>query len=345
MKELYGIFRHGWRASQNRPLDLTPNRRKALRMPLRFSIRQLEYLVAVGDAGSIAEAAARINVSSPSISTAISQLEAELGVQLFIRKHAKGLSLTPGGQRVYNQARIILDGATSLNEVAGEISDKARGPINVGCFVTLAPLISAALRRSFTSEYPDASVSLCEAHHSDLLHKLRRAEIDIAITYDLEIPGDVDFEPLAELPSFIMVSAIHPLAKRDGVHLEEFQDDAFVLLDLPMSRDYFLAVFYNAGIRPKVADRTADPSVVRSLVANGEGYSLINARVHTDMAPDGQKLAYLRLLGDHKPINIGLATMQADHKSRILNAFVDHARQNISTDYIIGMSQEQLAKN
>jgi DNA-binding MarR family transcriptional regulator len=52
---------------------------------LRFTLRQLEYLVAVGEAGTIAEAAHRLNVSSPSISAAISQLEAEFGVQLFVR--------------------------------------------------------------------------------------------------------------------------------------------------------------------------------------------------------------------------------------------------------------------
>ncbi len=309
-------------------------------MPLRFTIRQLEYLVAVGEAGSIAEAALRINVSSPSISTAISSLETEFGVQLFVRKHAKGLSLTPGGQRIYNKAKHILDSAASLHDLAGEISDKARGPISVGCFITLAPLISAALRRSFTAEYPDASVSLCEGHHSNLLNMLRRAEIDIAITYDLEMPKDVAFEPLAKLPPYVMVSAGHPLAGRDGVHLQELQDEALVLLDLPMSRDYFLAMFYNLGIRPKVSDRTSDTSVVRSLVANGTGYSLINARTRTDTAPDGQKLAYLRLLGDHKPIRIGLATMQADYKSRILQAYENHARQQIATGHVIGMSTE-----
>lgn len=307
-------------------------------MPLRFTIRQLEYLVAVGDAGSIAEAALRINVSSPSISTAISMLEAEFGVQLFVRKHAKGLSLTPGGQRIYNKAKHILDSAASMHDLAGEISDKARGPISVGCFVTLAPLISAALRRSFVTEYPDASVSLCEGHHSSLLNMLRRAEIDIAISYDLETPKDVAFEPLAELPSYVMVSADHPLAGRDGVHLKELQDEAFILLDLPMSRDYFLAMFYNLGLRPKVTDRTTDTSVVRSLVANGAGYSLINARNRTDLAPDGQKLVYLRLLGDHKSIRIGLITMQADHKSRILQAFESHAQLQISTGNVIGMT-------
>ena len=63
-------------------------------MPLRFTLRQLEYLVAVGEAGSVAKAAEQTNVSSPSISAAISQLEQEFGIQLFIRQHAQGLSLT-----------------------------------------------------------------------------------------------------------------------------------------------------------------------------------------------------------------------------------------------------------
>ena len=66
-------------------------------MPLRFTLRQLEYFVAVGEEGSIAAASETLNVSSPSISAAIAQLEAEFGLPLFVRKHARGLSLTPRG--------------------------------------------------------------------------------------------------------------------------------------------------------------------------------------------------------------------------------------------------------
>ncbi|MEC8275526.1 MAG: LysR family transcriptional regulator, partial [Pseudomonadota bacterium] len=77
-------------------------------MALRFTFRQLEYFVAVGDAGSIALASQRINVSSPSISSAISQLETEFGLQLFVRHHAQGLSLTPGGRQFFKAAKTIL---------------------------------------------------------------------------------------------------------------------------------------------------------------------------------------------------------------------------------------------
>ncbi len=67
-------------------------------MPLRFTLGQLEYFVAVGDAGSIALASEKVNVSSPSISAAVGQLEEVFGLQLFVRKHAPGLARTQAGR-------------------------------------------------------------------------------------------------------------------------------------------------------------------------------------------------------------------------------------------------------
>ena len=87
-------------------------------MPLRFSLRQLEYFRAVAECGSIAAAAERVNVSSPSISTAIAQLEDEFGLQLFIRRHAQGLSLTPGGTQFLGQVRNVLQEARHLIALA-----------------------------------------------------------------------------------------------------------------------------------------------------------------------------------------------------------------------------------
>jgi DNA-binding transcriptional LysR family regulator len=60
----------------------------------RFAQRQLAYFVAAGEAGGITLASERVHISQPSISAAITQLEHEFGVQLFIRHHAQGLSLT-----------------------------------------------------------------------------------------------------------------------------------------------------------------------------------------------------------------------------------------------------------
>ncbi|TGV75972.1 LysR family transcriptional regulator, partial [Mesorhizobium sp. M00.F.Ca.ET.149.01.1.1] len=84
-------------------------------MPLRFTLRQLEYFVAVGEAGSIAKAAEQVNVSPPSISASIAQLEAEFGVQLFVRKHSHALALTAGGRLFLKEAARLLNDADALH--------------------------------------------------------------------------------------------------------------------------------------------------------------------------------------------------------------------------------------
>jgi len=307
-------------------------------MALRFTLRQLEYLVAVGEAGSIAAASHKVNVSSPSISAAISQLEVEFGVQLFVRRHAQGLSLTPGGQRIFNEARRILHAAAALNDLAGDITDQPRGPLTVGCLVTIAPFLSASLRRSFEGAHPDARVTLREAHQGQLLAMLRRAEIDVAITYDMDVPGDTSFTALVHLPPLVILPAGHRLAGNDSVALAEVVGEPLVLLDLPNSRDYFLSLFHAAGLRPNIAERTADLAVVRSLVANGFGYGLINIRPLSDVAPDGGRLAYVPLAGDHRAIALGLITMRSDLKSRVLRAFEEHAQGVIRAGGVPGMA-------
>lgn len=307
-------------------------------MPLRYTLRQLEYLVAVGDAGSIALAAQRINVSSPSISAAISQLEAEFSIQLFVRHHAQGLTLTPGGRRVYNEAKRILHSAAALSDIAREIAEKARGPIAIGALNTIAPLLSAAIRRSFEAEYPDADVTLREGHQVDLLHMLSGAEIDVAITYDLEIPKDIDFHPLLSLPPFVMLPKNHSLARQSDISLQELEGEPMILLDLPLSREYFLSMFSNAGLRPSISERTSDLSVARSLVANGFGFGLVNLRTKSETATDGASFVYRKLRDEVRPMVLGLAMRQSEHRARIVTAFYEHVTGQIKTKGLPGIA-------
>ena len=298
-------------------------------MPIRFTFRQLEYMVAVGDAGTIALASQRINVSSPSISAAISQLEEEFGIQLFVRHHAQGLSLTPGGRRIFDEARRILESAGALSDLAGDISQTARGPISVGTIITVAPLLSAAVGRSFEQAFPDATVTLREGNQIDLLRMIGRAEIDVALSYDLEIPKDLEFAPLASLPPYVMLPEGHALTKKDELTIADLANEPMVLLDMPLSRDYFLSMFQMAGLRPTIGERTADLSFARSLVANGFGFGLINIRVQNTTAPDGKPLVFRPLVGNIRPMVLGLITKKSGHRSRVVQAFCDHVQQAV----------------
>ena len=87
-------------------------------MQLRFTLRQLEYFTVTAQTGSIAATSRILNVSSPSISTALSQLEKDLGAVLFVRRRPQGLSLTEAGRTLSAQAEIILNNATELTPVS-----------------------------------------------------------------------------------------------------------------------------------------------------------------------------------------------------------------------------------
>lgn len=306
-------------------------------MPIRFTLRQLEYFVAVGETGSISHAAENMNVSPPSVSTSISQLEAEFGVQLFIRKHAHGLSLTNGGRRFLGEAREFLASAEGLRHLASDISETISGPLGIGCFKTVAPIILPELRQQFQAEYPDVQIRQVEGDQAKLLEGIQSAELDICLTYDLGIPGGVEFTALATLPPYVMLAASHPLAGQASIALEELQTEKMVLLDLPLSTDYFLSAYRDAGLKPVIAERTEDLALVRSMVANGFGYSLANIRSRTDLSPDGKPLKFVPLIGGPRPLRLGLVTGREARKRRIVRAFDDHCHSFVQRERIPGL--------
>jgi DNA-binding transcriptional LysR family regulator len=105
---------------------------------MRFSLRALRYMVETADAGSVTEAAKRLNVSQPSISAALSQIEAELGIQVFVRHLAKGVMLYSAGQRLVNDAQLLLNHARDFAQSAQSLGNTLHGEIVVSSFPTLA---------------------------------------------------------------------------------------------------------------------------------------------------------------------------------------------------------------
>lgn len=308
------------------------------RAGLRFTLRHLEYFVAVGETGSVTKAAQRVSISQPSISAAISHLELEFGVQLFVRQHAQGLSLTPAGRTLLRETKLLLQQAEALHATATTLASEISGPIDVGCLVTLAPFVVPAVSQSFGDHYPRVRLRIVEEHQEGLLGKLRAADIAVALTYDLDIPADLAFEPLVDLPPYVLCARDHPFAERHNVGLEELAPEPLVLLDLPMSRTYFLSLFQARGLQPTVRTRTQLPEVMRGLVARGYGYGIANVRPLNMESLDGLGLAYVPLAGDHRPMRLGLATLAAARKTRLLDAFEEHCRAVISEASMVGMA-------
>lgn len=304
---------------------------------MRFTLRQLEYFIAAGESGSVTVASERIHISQPSISTAISHLERELGVQLFVRHHAQGLSLTPVGRDLLREAKALVGRAESLYTLACETGGQVRGTLSLGCMVTLAPMLVPELAHSFTAAFPATAIRHVEGDGERLIESLRRSETDVALTYDLGVPEDIAYTGLVDLPAHVLVGEGHPFAGRPAVAISDLVSQPMILLDLPLSREYFLALFMKEGVQPNIVARSAHQEVVRTMVANGYGYTLFNVRPRSDQALDGKRLVRVRLSGDHRPMRIGLSRLKQLARSRLVEAFETHCRAFISDAYIPGM--------
>jgi DNA-binding transcriptional LysR family regulator len=289
---------------------------------MRFTLKQIAYFVAAAETGSITLASERVNISQPSVSSAILGLEEVFGIQLFIRHHAQGLSLTAEGQRFLREAKGLLLQAEELENAATEISSRIAGALEIGCLSTLFPLTIPELLSVFKQRHEAAKVNAIAGHQTEMFESLRSGRISLLLTYDMNIPPDFEFLPLAPLPPYAFVGEQHPFARRRSVMLEELAPDNFILLDLPISRDYFLSLFRQAGVNPNITGRFQHIDVIRSLVARGEGYSLANAQPKNLSTLDGRKLSYLALENTLQPLVHGVAMLKGLRRTSTVTAFV-----------------------
>ena len=306
---------------------------------MRFTLKQLSYFVAAGEAGSILRAAQNIHVSQPSISNAIAHLEDVFQIQLFIRHHAQGMSLTTAGSQILEQAQALLRDADELNSFAGKLSEQVFGSINVGCFIPLAPIVTPELCHGFMQSHTGVEVNVSEGDQAELLGRLKKGAIDLALTYDLQLENDIAFSALVELPPYVLLAADHPLADTPSLALESLANERFILLDLPLSDAYFMSLFDSQQLKPNIYARTRHIEVQRALVAQGYGYSLANVRPVNQHSLDGSRLRYVPLSGYNPGLTLGIATLANIRKTIVVDIFSQFCREQINSENIPGMAR------
>ncbi len=296
---------------------------------MRTTLRHLELFVAVCEAGGIGEAARRVHAAQSTVSAAIQDLERQLGVDLLVRRPGGVAVPTAAGQRLLGEARSLLDHADAVDRVARDLRDEVAGDVSLGSLVTVAPLISPRIVAGLAGTHPAIRLQMVEAGQEELLDRLLHGRIELALTYDLGLPPDVAFAPLAELPPRALLAADDPLAAADAVPLRDLAARDFVLLDLPLSREYFAGLFGAKRLEPRVVHRTGQLDVVRAYVANGLGVSIVNAVPVDDRALDGLRLVTRPLAGRHRALRLGIAARADARPTRAVEAVRDFIRGTV----------------
>jgi len=262
---------------------------------LSITLRQLEYALAAADHASFSRAAAALNISQPSITMAIAQLESHYGSPLFLRRKGQGVSLTSFGRGFIEQARRIAAQAKVIEALGGTAGDAA-GEVILSCYVHLAPSYLPRLVRKLAEVHPRISVRFRERNLVELIDELENGTIDCALTFDLGLGEGFARDTIAEVRPYALVGIAHPLARRKSIRLREMAGYPLILSDQSLSWQHTVGLFEAAHCSAKIGARVASFELQRSLVANGFGVAVVYIRPVSHVGYDGQELATLEIL-------------------------------------------------
>ncbi|HYG68621.1 MAG TPA: LysR substrate-binding domain-containing protein, partial [Anaeromyxobacteraceae bacterium] len=245
--------------------------------PHPFTLRQLQYAVAVADTLSFRRAAERCHVSQPSLSTQIAELEGALGVRLFERDRRRVL-VTSAGAALLDAARRVLVAADDLVGAARRAGDPLAGTLRVGVIPTVSPYLLPVATPALRAAHGRLNVRWLEDKTEVLVGRLHAGALDAALlALEAEL-GDVEHAVVANDPFLLAAPKDHPLAKRPGPASPGELREAEVLLldDGHCLREQALAVCARAKASELEFRATSLPTLV-SMVAGGAGVTLLPA--------------------------------------------------------------------
>ncbi|MGV9677426.1 hydrogen peroxide-inducible genes activator [Nocardia sp. NPDC003482] len=239
------------------------------------TLSQLRAFVAIAEYRHFGTAAARLNVSQPTLSQALASLENGLGLQL-IERSTRRVLVTAAGKRLLPQAMATLEAADRF--VASAAGDGLGGSLRLGIIPTVAPYVLPGLLPELRSRLPALVPHVIEDQTARLLDGLRTGVLDVAL---LALPAEVS--GLVEIPlyteEFVLVTPRgHELAGRTDVAPEALDLLPLLLLDEGHClRDQTLELCRARDVRPgPVGDtRAASLATVVQCVSGGLGVSLI----------------------------------------------------------------------
>ncbi len=239
------------------------------------TLRQLQFLCALADEKSFSRAADVCNVTQPTLSSAIKEVEAILGVQL-VEREARGASMTRAGEATVERARAVLSSAADLVSAAHQAGTPLTGPFHLGAIPTLAPYLLPRTLSSLRDGHADLKLYLREDQTDRLIEGLRNRSLDAAL---IALPWDaagIETEVLGDDEFLFIGPKGHKLSTGKALQPEDLNgEDVLLLEDGHCLREHAVSVCsLSASTAGSDVAATSLATLVQ-MVAGGLGVSLL----------------------------------------------------------------------
>lgn len=294
---------------------------------MAFTLRQLQYFVAVCETQTVSGAAHSISVSQSAVTDAIKDLEHDLGVTLFER-HRRGLSLTNKGHQFHRHATRIL---ASVSDARRSFSDEApaeAGTLQIGVTSLVAGYILSDLLARFRRSQPSVAVRAIEDNGDYLEHLLIGGELDVAVMVISNLRDRVALQ--AEIfetsPYRLWLPLGHRLSGAEIIEVSDVAREPLIMLTVDETEENTDKLLAALGARPQVAFRTRSVEAVRSLVATGAGVAILPDLIYRPWSLEGDRIESRDIAGALPVVQVGMVWRKGSALPRSARDFIGMAQ-------------------
>jgi len=292
-----------------------------------MTLLQMEYIVALDTYRHFVKAAEACGVSQSTLSTLVKKLEEELDTVIFNRD-AHPLAPTKAGEKLIAQARVILYNIEQLKEMSLNEKEASGGDVRVAVIPTVSPYIVPKLFKRLREDSPEIQAHIFEMQTSEILEKLARAELDMAI-----MATPLEEDTLLEVPIYyeklvMYVAPDEPLSKKSEIISNEIPSShLWMLKEGHCLRNQVLNLCEKISDYKAIFEAGSINTLVNIVDENG-GYTVI-PELHIELLRDYQQ-KNIRPLVDPEPVReISLVFRRDFVRERILNEIASAVKKII----------------
>lgn len=293
---------------------------------MEVSLKAMRYFLTAVECGSIAGASKQMNVVPSAIFTAVNQVEEAFGLQLTLRHRSKGITPTATGHIVMKKLQHVLDEYDTMMSEGADLRTKLTGSLRIGYYAPIAPAFIPAIATKLLkgNKGVDIKFTECDNHSAQL--GLIEGTYDVILCVANAMHPQITFEPLTDVYAYLLAAQTHKFALRKSISAKELADEELVLLDLPVVSEYYGQLFEAAEVSPNVIATASSVEMVRSMVGEGVGSSVLHMRPATDISYAGQSVVAIPFDPPLEPLQIALGYLP-DNPRRLVSAFVREIRE------------------
>lgn len=294
-----------------------------------ISIRQLEVFVAIANAGSVRAAAARLSVTQPAVSMALSELERQISAPLFDRIRGR-LHLSPRGKELLPAAQEVVERMHEIQRKPGEHAHALTGELRLGTSNTIGNYLVGELLGAFVRRHPGVSLSVSVENTRTTVAGVLEYRIDVGCVEGPVNHPDIDTLPWRDDDLQVCAAPDHPLVRLPRLHPEDFADANWILRE-PGSAMRTQSETIMASLPPgRIFLELGQVEAIKQAVIAGMGIACLPGAAASDAVAAG-RLAVLDtpFLALHR--RLSLILHKARYRGSLIDAFVHSLEPSLST--------------